>query len=235
MKTLSSKRIRMQVDAGDYNNFVDALSGQTPQIAKGCDVSMELGLFLNLVGGAVSDDLVVDFSASAIQSLTLNVRTAPSSSTNLMAKTVTAFDNTLTAATWTDLSKAHAIFAFTDTEANIAAGTYHLGLLAITVGGAEIALGQTVLTVTDFGVNTGADDPAVNPGDAISLEQADARYTLLGGALPATAFQQSVPSGHTVTIPSGYAVIALNGFTVAAGGTLNIDTGGILFLLPNDL
>jgi hypothetical protein len=95
-----------------------------------------------------------------------------------MAKTVTDFDNTLTAATWNAGTGQHCTFLFSETETNITSGQYFLILSGITSAG-PFTFGVTEFTVLEDGTPGDAENPAVNPGSAISLEQADARYAQL--------------------------------------------------------
>jgi hypothetical protein len=147
----------------------------TSALAVGMAVSgtgIAAGTTIAAIPGSTSLTLSANATASGTNTLTFG-------SPNLMAQTVSSFDNTLTAATWLDYTKQHAVFAFSSSETNIAAGTYHLVFSAITSAGRKITLGASTLQIIDDGAGFDAGNPATNPGAAISLAEADERYSLI--------------------------------------------------------
>jgi hypothetical protein len=169
--------LRLAPDAANKASFRDSLTSQTPQTWRGNVLRVDAGLFAGLANFLVTtDDQIIDLTASGLQSLTLEVTASlDSAASRLMAKTVSSFDNTLTSAAWNAGTAQHAIFLFSETETNIAAGKYFLILSGITAAG-PFTFGVTELTVLEDGTPGDIADPPENPGSAISLEQADARY-----------------------------------------------------------
>jgi hypothetical protein len=173
--------IRLAADATNRANFRDSLTGQTPQIWRGNVLRVDAGLFAGLANFLLTtDDQIIDLTASGLGSLTLEVKaTLDTTAPNLMAKTVSVFDDSLTAAGWNAGTAQHATFLFSDSETNIAAGKKFLVLSGIT-GAGPFTYGVTEFTVLEDGTPSDAPDPETNPGSAISLEEADARYERLG-------------------------------------------------------
>lgn len=183
--TITRALLRLAPDAANKANFRDTLTSQTPQTWRGNVLRVDVGLFAGLANFLVTtDDQVIDLVASGLQSLTLEVKAAlDPAAARLMAKTVASFDNSLTAAAWNAGTGQHCTFLFSETETNIAAGQYFLIITGITSDG-PFTFGVTELSVLEDGSPGNAENPAANPGSAISLEQADARYAQLDADSP---------------------------------------------------
>lgn len=223
--TFSFRRLRCPLDLGSFELFRDQLTGSTPEMWRGNDYRVEIGAFVGLAGGAPSsDDNVVDVLASAWQSLTIEVKTAPSSVGNLMAKTVSAF-TPLTAAGWNAFTAAHATVEFSAEETNIAEGSYHCVISVITTAGKCITLGASTLRVREDGAHLSVPAPPVNPGDAITLGQSDARYIKLGGVtwsnLGGKPFTAASAGGNGAADSGKAPLFGMYGGLTAAGIVLN--------------
>lgn len=235
-KIITRGLLRLLPDAANRAHFVDSLTTQTPVIWRGnyqrWDVALACGLQNNVL---TSDDQLIDLTGSALQSLTVEVKqTLDPAADRLMAQTVTVFDDTLTAAGWNAQTNQHATFLFSDSEANLTPGTYYLILSGIITGAGPYTFGVTEFTVQEDGTPGNTDDPAPNPGSAISLEQADARYAALG-ADSATSKRgtQALTSGASGAI----AVAFGTAFAAAPSqvlGTLRIPSGGDTFAVNID-
>jgi hypothetical protein len=180
MIDFTQRRVRIAVDVASFRGPRDVLTGGTPTNWKGNTARYEVGFFFGLNGGApTAANQVVD--AGDYESLTMEVKASPEATENLMAKTV-AHDgfSTLAYTTWNDRTAQHVAFEFSATEANIAVGKHHLVFSGITSDGNVVTLGVGTLIVKEDGTPLDAEDPAPNPGSAISLEQADARYATSG-------------------------------------------------------
>jgi hypothetical protein len=180
-QTITRALLRLAADASNRANFRDSLTSQTPQIWRGNVLRVDVGLFAGLANYLLTtDDQIINLTASGLQSLTLEVKAALSTTAaNLMAKTVSVFDDTLTSAIWNAGTGQHATFLFSDSETNIAAGQKFLILSGVTSAG-PFTFGVTEFTVLEDGTPGDAPDPQTNPGSAISVAQADARYAALG-------------------------------------------------------
>ena len=131
------------------------------------------------------------YDMSNVESLNLKLLPSQTEAGALADQTLAAADLDLTvnAETWADGSKQHAVFAFTNGEMNLPTGTtarkvLWLVVTAILTDGSEntLAAGNLVLHEDN---NATSDPPPENPGTAITLEQADARYAALAdGRLP---------------------------------------------------
>jgi hypothetical protein len=212
MSLLESRTIRAAITVGApfaTTRLIDVATGQMIETVRGNFTRFEFGFF-NVAGVAL--DL------SDIESLNLKLQPSQTVAGLLADQTITVLDNTLTAETWADGSKQHAVFEFSNAEMNIdpqgEVRQLWCVLTGITTTGREITpIGSSMLLHED---NNGTADPAPeNPGTAITMEQADARYpraiarTLAQGppenvvlALGGIEFQPSAnPSvGATVTI-----------------------------------
>lgn len=172
MSTLTRRRIRCKIDAAQKTTFkfVDVKTSSTPEFWRGNDLQFEIGIAWN--GSLITD-------ISNIASLTLQVKASAAATEILMTKTLAAVDlvNTVTEANWADDSNQHALVAFTGTEANIVAGTYHMGVSVVTSDspGRDITLGATTLVVTEDGAGASG-TPQVTDGLAYTQAEADARF-----------------------------------------------------------
>ncbi len=128
----------------------------------------------------------VAHSLTNVESLNLRIMPSQTDETEVLAdQTVTSIDNTMAANTWADGSKQHAVFTFTNAEMNLEVGasspkSLWLVVTAIMDDGTEYTFAGGVFLLHEDN-NAAADPPPENPGTAITLEQADARY------LPITA------------------------------------------------
>jgi hypothetical protein len=97
----------------------------------------------------------------------------------LADKTITSFDDTLASSTWTDASKQHGVFDFTNAEMNLAVegsgSEFWIVFTAILSSGEERTLQAGNLMIYEDN-NEAADPVPENTGTALTLEQGDARY-----------------------------------------------------------
>ena len=133
----------------------------------------------------VFSGLVVE-SVANVESINCKVMASKLSATILADKTMTAFDDTLDAATWTDESKKHCAFEFSNAEMNLDLLNLQVRVMwivftAILDDGSEVTLGAGDLSIYEDN-NAAGDPPPENVGTAVTLEQADARYEPTKGA-----------------------------------------------------
>jgi hypothetical protein len=172
MTTLSRRRIRAKLDAAKRttDRFTDVKTSSSPELWRGNDVQFELGIFWN-------DALVTDITNLA--SITVDVRSGTAVGALLMTKTLSAvdLDTSLTAGTWADDSKQHALIAFTGTETNVPAGAHWLVISAVTndTPSRSITLAATTLLVAEDGAGT-EDNPDPVTGISYTRPEADARF-----------------------------------------------------------
>ena len=188
---LTRKRIRLQVLADQDGPVKDYLTGATPTLWRGNDVQIELGLFF----GA---DVV---NVSNISSITLEAKASQTTSdAPVIAQTVDVLDNTLTASTWTDRSKQHALIALTAAETNLdldgaVEKSYWLTISAITTEGYAITLGYSSLLIREDNAGTAASPPTNDPtyftAEQTSMLVSAINWSTLGGK-PSTF----TPSAH---------------------------------------
>lgn len=181
--TLATDRIRLRVDADQKTAAKDALRGATPILWRSSDVVLEVGLFF---GGAVVD-------VATLAALTLEIKapgannTAPAiDAAPLASKTVTAFDATLDAATWLDLSKQHASVAFTGTEMSFDLGGLRYQWLVIsllTTAGKVLTVAAGLVDIREAGYDSAGTAPVLTSS---AYTKAEAR-ALFGSYLPSTA------------------------------------------------
>lgn len=172
-------------------------------------------------------------SISNISSVNVKVQTSQTNNTTLMDSTVAAadMDSTLTAATWENGTKQHATFSFTNAQTNLTLGDgekdFWIVFTALLTGGETVTLGAGFLTVHEDN-DTTAGDPDVNPGTAITLEQADARYykedddAILGNltADSATLTSSALTSGAAISWDAS--AIAQPTLTLGENATLTL-------------
>lgn len=180
---LTTDRVRLRFDVDQKSAPQNVLTSSTPVVWASSSLRFELGAFFN---GQVVD-------VSNWESLTIQIKNtsaqggAPApADTPLASKTITAFDNTVDATSWGDLSKQHGIVTFTDEEMAFDVSNANKWLVATvtTAAGAVITLGAGAITVQEDGYNSGGSAPVVDE-TAWSKSQADARYARLaptGGA-----------------------------------------------------
>ena len=120
-----------------------------------------------------------------ITSVNVKVQSSQTVNTTLMDSTVAAasMDAALTAATWTDGTAQHATLAFTNAQANLtitdALQEYWIVFSALMSDSSTVTLAAGKFILHED-IDTTAGEPDVNPGTAITLEEADARYAVLG-------------------------------------------------------
>jgi hypothetical protein len=221
--TLTTDRIRLRVDADQKTAAQDALRGATPILWRSADVMLEVGLFYN---GEVLD-------VSNLAALTLEIKTPGAGGTAadpeaapLASKTVTAFDATLTAGTWADLSKQHASVGFSATEMNFALSglaAQWLVVSLLTTAGKTITVAAGLVTVREDGYDSAGTAPVLD-GSAYTKAEL---LALLG-----TAAARDVGSGagnvlSVETPESGINRISISGETEIYFDTLGGTTGSI--------
>jgi hypothetical protein len=171
---ISRKRIRLACDPqkrADISDYLkDVFTSATPELWRGNDVQFEIALYN---GTTLETDL------SNIASLTLTIRQSNASGAILATKTIAAaaLDDSLTAETWTDNTKQHALVTLTSAETNIAVGSHWLVIDIATndTPGQAVTLGATTLKIVEDGAGS-AGEPEVALGAAYSKSEADARY-----------------------------------------------------------
>lgn len=234
------RRLRLPQDLGSFEQFVDQLTGSTPDMWRGNGYRVEVGVFVDLQGSAPESDLaVVDVVGSEYESLTIEVKLTATTVGNLMAKTVSIFDNTLTAETWNDFTKSHAAVEFTAEETNIAAGSYHMVVSVLTTDGEPITLGVSTLRVREDGAHLSVAAAPANPGDAMTLSQADARYVnlidgLAWGAVSGKPFTAASTGGNGSADAAKAALFRGDGGLKAKSIILETDEGTVLPLVSTD-
>ena len=156
--------------------LVDArMPDRSIETVRGNATRMEFGLFDQ--AGAVLD-------LADVQSLNLKIQPGRDIAGPLADQTITEFDLTLDEATWNDGSKQHAVFEFSNSQMNLQTGGesrgFWLVITAILTGGEEVTIYGGAFVIHEDN-NAAGDPPPENPGTALTLEQADARYAALGG------------------------------------------------------
>ena len=174
---LQRKKVRLAADAAKRTSeyMEDVFTGSQPEIWRGNDVQFELGLF---IGGTMLTDL------SNIASLTLEVKSdSDRDGIPLITKTLAAvdLDATLTAETWADKTKQHALLALTGAETNIALNgdetTYWLAVSIVTNDSParNITIQATKLLIVEDGTGS-ASAPQNNAENYHTKDQADVRF-----------------------------------------------------------
>lgn len=239
MATQTANVIRSKIDtqAGDVP-FVDAFTGKEPVIWRGQDYLFQFGLFRKgTLDGTEPDVLAVNNLSSA----TLDILAGPTGLI-LQTQTILAFDNTLDATTWNNLTKQHLLFTFADEEMLLAMGgaqerSVWILLRGLTTAGNKVVFGFTHALLKEASAHL--DGPA--PTDAESYyteEEADARFLRgakgsgsigLGVETVAVTFPavlDAVPEVvPTLYIPSGDSYIACwvqKASITTSGFTLNL-------------
>ena len=173
MSLLESRTVRAAITVGQpfaTTRLIDVATGQMIETVRGNYTRFEFGFF-DAAGTAL--DL------SEIQSLNLKLQPSQTEDGVLADQTLTVLDNTLTAGTWADGTKQHAVFEFTNAAMNIdPAGTVRqlwLVLTGLTTTGREITpIGSSMLLHEDN--NGSLATPPENPGSYLTVDQGDARY-----------------------------------------------------------
>ena len=170
---LKRKRIRLQVFTDQDGPVKDFLTGATPVCWRGNDLQVELGLFF---GPEVVD--VSNLSTVTIEAKWSQTSEAPAA----ISKTISDFDSTVTASTWIDLTRQHAVVPLTAAETNIDLGgaaekSLWLTISAVTSEGYSLTLGTSWLLVREDNTGTAEDPPLNNPTYLTATEV----ITLLAG------------------------------------------------------
>ncbi len=174
---LTTKRIRLKVDADKWANAIDVLSSATPRMWRGNDCQFELGIHWN--------NQLIDVSNLAV--LSLSIYTV-NRQTRKATKTISAAELTAnpTAAGWADTTQQHAVIPFTGTEMNwaLSAGlteeTFWLVVDGITDAGKDITFGFSVFALVEDGTGA-AGAPPVNDPLYYNQAESDARFIPLLG------------------------------------------------------
>lgn len=176
--SLQRKRIRIEADAGKSytDKLVDVFSGANPEIWRGNDVQIEVGLFLD---GTLIEDV------SNIDSLTVEVKDASDiDGTALMTKTIAAaaINQTLTSDQWdgNDQANCHALVPFTAAETNISLSdatskTCWIVVSVITTAGLHITIQAGTLIVYEDGTGA-AGEPQNNTDNYFTKGDSDSRF-----------------------------------------------------------
>ena len=178
MSTFQTQIIRIAADTTSKENILDLNTSAEPEAWWARDLSIRVGVF--------DSDVLLD--VSDIASVTVNLKD-PSNldGAPLVAKTITAFDNTTTLATWNAGTQQHFSIAFSADDLSFGltngARLVHLSMVAITVGGQTGTLCVSRINVIDDGGNS----PGSNPVNAITVAQANAMITEATGGLTFTA------------------------------------------------
>jgi hypothetical protein len=173
---LQAKRIRLKADAGKKTSeyIQDVFTSSTPELWRGNDVRFEVGLFLKNV-------LITDISN--INSLTLEVKTmAALAGAPVMTKTVAAaaMDASLSAETWADSTKQHALVEFSSAETNVDLGNnsyvdFWLVVSVVTTAGKQITIQSTILRIAEDGAGSAGAAPEFQDNH-FTKGETDARY-----------------------------------------------------------
>ena len=184
---LATDRLRLRVDVEQKTGASDALRGATPIAWRSADIVFETALFFH---GEVVD-------VSNLAALTIEIKapgannTAPDAADDpLASKTVTAFDNSLAAATWTDLSKQHVTVAFTAEEMNFALGGRQYQWMVVsllTTAGKVLTAAAGVIDIREDGYDSAGTAPTLD-GTAYTKAESNALYPLRADAAAAYRF-----------------------------------------------
>lgn len=200
MPQLTTDIIRLRLDVDQKSAPQDANTSSTPVVWRSSDVAFQLGIFY---AAAVVD-------VSNLTSVTLEIKTAGAGTTAadptaspLASKTVTSFDNTLDAATWTAGTKQHVAVAFSAEEMNFALGgteTQWLVISALTAAGKTITLAAGLIQVKEDGYNSAGTAPTI-AGTAYTKAESLALFGL---------------TYNTITARTGGGATALDGLATAS-------------------
>jgi hypothetical protein len=169
---LQARRIRLAADAGKKTSekIKDVFTGGTPELWRGNDVRIEIGLFL---------DSTILSDITNIATLTLEVKpTADKTAAPLMTKTLTSGDLTACLdADWTAKTGQHGVIEFTGTESNIPVASYWLVISATTTDspGKSITIGATDFSIVEDGAGS-ADSPATYENNVYTKGESDGRF-----------------------------------------------------------
>ncbi len=195
MSLLESRTVRAAITVGQpfaTTRLIDVATGQMIETVRGNYTRFEFGFF-DAAGAAL--DL------SEIESLNLKLQPSQTEDGVLADQTITVLDNTLTAGTWADGTKQHAVFEFGNAAMNIdPEGTVRqlwLVLTGLTTTGREITpIGSSMLLHEDN--NGSLATPPENPGSYLTVDQGDARFAPLAALISASHTPVANGSGNFV-------------------------------------
>jgi hypothetical protein len=174
--------IRAALNVRSTDQWQDAVTGSTPDMWAGTDLSIQLGLFSDKAKTALVD-------GAAYSSITCEVKPlADKTGAALMAKTVAGPFTNPTQETWLAGTAQHVEITFTFEESELDLGTndskqFWVVISAITndTPARNITLGCTTLTVKQDGHVVGGTAP--EPGDPLyfTADECDARFLRLTG------------------------------------------------------
>lgn len=175
---LTNRQVRVKVNLAKAfpDPLVDFHSGQPAESVRGNATRFEFGFFKTA-------DVVA--SLTNVESLNLRLMASQTDDTILADKTILLadLDLTMTAETWLDETKEHAVFELDNAEMNLDTQgkrrTLWLVVTAILDSGSELTLAGGDFFLHEDN-NEAADPPPENPGVALTVEQGDARYLQIG-------------------------------------------------------
>jgi hypothetical protein len=223
---LERQGFRFWCDERSRQPLLDYYTNAAPQGWSAASTQFEVAL---ASGGALVD-------VSNLSSLRLDgVAYSNRDGTRLFSQTLpgSSLNNALTLDTWQDGTQQHALFVFDQAAMNIlpaGAQTLQVWLMitALTIAGEQLVCGAGMMTFNDDGAFASAASPPANPGAAISLGDADARYaswaafsgviSALGGVLPMINQSTGTPFRITIDGPDTAPTISVqpSSFVVAA-------------------
>ena len=180
MPTFQTQIIRLAADTTSKENVLDLNTSAEPQAWWARDLIIQTGVFAGQTLLDVSD----------LQSVTVMLKD-PSNldGSPLVTQTITSFDNTTTASTWSAGTQQHFIVTFNADLLSFpltnSARLVHLVITAITTGGKT----GTICVGTINIIDDGGSNPSISPANAITVSQAQAMCAALawsGAVLPLT-------------------------------------------------
>lgn len=179
MSQVSRRRIRQAIDTSKFDAPQDLLTSTTSKLWNGSPSQFEIGLFYG------KTSLITDLSN--LTELTHQIKASvnggvPAEDAAVLAtKTVSSFDATLAADTWTDGSKQHALFQYTGAELKLGTGDFWQILVATIAGESEpITLAAGPIKIIGDGYENGAGSAPDPVESYLNTAQSDARYSAMG-------------------------------------------------------
>ncbi|PTY02566.1 hypothetical protein DB346_08440 [Verrucomicrobia bacterium LW23] len=161
---LTRARLRMQVIYGKDGKVTNHLTGTTPEIWRGNDVQLEVGVFLARPNNAPPE--VVD--VTNITSLTIEAKASQTSgAAPVISKTIDSFA-ALTSEAWEAGTGQHAVVPLTAAETNLSLGGQASAELwmtfsVVTSEGYAITLGVSTLSVKEDNAGVAGTPPTNDP------------------------------------------------------------------------
>lgn len=235
--------IRLRADERSRLPLLDTFTNATPKGWVRAATQFEVALAR---GGALVD--VANLSSVTLEASPYANRNGGRVFSRTLA--LSALDNTLTEATWADGSRQHALFAFSSGEMNVALGgkaqaDLWLVVSVLTSEGNPVVCGAGRMILVEEGAFAGAAAPPANPGAALSVDQADARYVRTAGALNLAAGVTGLTGGGankldglaTAALPDYYAVLVREAGVGLSAWVLEPDSdsgAGVRNVVPAD-